>query len=169
MKLPISITAGVLAGIIFSVTWYAMAKAMGFYAVNVYLYRNYLTFVLIFSGVVSTILITKKKNNGFLEFKEALKVGMLFSLVFAVVIACFNYVYYTFITPDTIDYFMSEAKNQMVADKVKESDFPKYMESIRANYGSFRLIPPVLFWGLIISLITGALAKKKEPFVFGEN
>jgi hypothetical protein len=169
MRFPISITAGVLAGLIFSATWYAMAKSMGFYEVNVYVYRNYLTFLLILLGVVASILITKKQNKGFLQFKEALKTGMLFSLIFALLIASFNYVYYTFITPDTIDYFMSEAKNQMIADKIKESDFPKYLDSIRDNYSSFRLIPPVLFWGLIISLITGGLAKKKEPFVFSEN
>ncbi|MDF2436615.1 MAG: hypothetical protein K0Q95_991 [Bacteroidota bacterium] len=169
MKLSISITAGVIAGIILSATWYAMAKSMGFYEVKVYVYRNYLTFLLILIGVVSCILLTKRQNNGYLEFKEALKTGMLFSLVFAVIIACFNFLYYSVITPDTIDYFLSEAKNQMIADKIKEADFPKYLDRVRANYGSFRLIPPVLFWGLILSLITGALAKKKEPFVFGEN
>ena len=169
MKLPISVTAGVLAGIIFSATWYAMARSMGFYEVNVYVYRNYLTFLLIFLGVLSSILIVKRNNKGFLEFKEALKTGMLFSLVFAIIIAIFNYTYYAFITPDTIDYFLSEAKNQMTADKIKPEDFPRYLDSIRANYGSLRLIPPILFWGLVLSLIAGAILKKKDPFVFSEN
>lgn len=169
MKLPISLTIGLVAGLIFSVTWYAMAKSMGFYAVNVYLYRNYLAFGLIFLGVFLSIFLTKRRGNGFLQFKDALRTGMFFSIVFAVVIALFNYVYYTFITPDTIDYFLSEAKRQMTEDKVKPEDFQKYLDSVRANYGSFRLVPPVLFWGLIISLLSGALLQKKPPATFSAN
>src|SRR5687768_2891375 len=99
MRLPISVTLGLIAGLIFSGTWYAMAKSMGFYSVNVYLYRNYLAFLLIFLGVVLSVVLTKRKGKGFLQFKDALRTGMLFSIVFAVMIACFNFVYYTFITP----------------------------------------------------------------------
>jgi hypothetical protein len=169
MKFPLSVTIGLIAGAVFSATWYGMAKSMGFYNVNVYVYRNYLTFLLILLCVFSTVLLEKRKGKGFLEFKKALQAGMTFSLVFAVFIALFNYVYYTFITPDTVDYFMSEAKNQMTADKIKPEDMPKYLESVKGNYGSFRLIPPVLFWGLIISLMAGALFSKKNPYEFGEN
>jgi hypothetical protein len=57
----------------------------------------------------------------------------------------------------------------MTADKVKPEDFQKYLDSVRSNYGSFRLVPPVLFWGLIISLISGALLQKKPPVTFSEN
>ncbi|HEX8516581.1 MAG TPA: DUF4199 domain-containing protein [Bacteroidia bacterium] len=169
MKLPISITLGLIAGLIFSVSWYLMATSMGFYSVDVYKNRNYLTFVLIFVGVFLSVFIVKRKGRGFLQFKDALKTGMLYSLVFAVIIALFNYIYYTFITPDTIDFFMSEAKKQMIEDKVKPEDFPKFLESVRGNYGSFRLVPPVLFWGLIISLLAGALLQKKDPHPISAN
>jgi hypothetical protein len=169
MRLPISLTIGLVAGLIFSASWYAMAKSMGFYSVEVYLYRNYLAFVLIFLGVLLSVFLTKRKGKGFLQFKDALRTGMIFSVVFAVTIALFNYVYYTFITPDTIDYFLSEAKKQMTEDKVKPEDFPKFLDSVRSNYGSFRLVPPVLFWGLIISLLSGALLQKKNPVTFSEN
>jgi hypothetical protein len=169
MRFPVSATIGLIAGLIFSVSWYLMATSMGFYSVDVYKNRNYLTFLLIFVGVFTSVFFARRKGLGFIEFKEALKTGMLFSLVFAIIIATFNYIYYTFITPDTIDYFMSEAKKQMIEDKVKPEDFPKFLESVRSNYGSFRLIPPVLFWGLIISLLAGALMQKKNPHKFSAN
>jgi hypothetical protein len=147
-----------------------MAKSMGFYEINVYLYRNFLTFGLIVTGVFLSVFITKRNNNGFIEFKEALKTGMLYCLVFAVIISVFNHIYYKYITPDTIDYFLNEAKTAMLSDsKIKPEEYSKYLESVRENYGSLRLIPPVLFWGLIVSLLSGAALQKKNPHSFSAN
>ncbi|MCW3085439.1 MAG: hypothetical protein JWP12_2805 [Bacteroidetes bacterium] len=170
MKASKIISIGAAAGIIFSMTWYLMARTMGFYSVNVYVYRNILAFALIIIGVILSIFLTKRGNGGLLEFKEAMKAGMLYSLILASIVALFNYFYYTFITPDTIDYFLNEAKTVVMADKkILPADYPQYLDAVRANYGSFRLIPPILFWGLIVSLITGALLNKKPPHTFSEN
>jgi hypothetical protein len=170
MKFPISITLGIIAGLIFSATWYLMARSMGFYSINVYLYRNFLAFGLIIAGVFLSIFIIKRKNNGFIEFKEALKTGMLYCIILGVIVAIFNHIYYKYITPDTIDYFLSEAKKAMMEDnKIKPEDYPKYLDSVKENYGSLRLIPPILFWGLIISLLSGALLQKKNPHTFSAN
>jgi hypothetical protein len=58
----------------------------------------------------------------------------------------------------------------MMADnKVKPEDYSKYLDSVKENYGSLRLIPPILFWGLIISLLTGAILQKKNPHAFSAN
>jgi len=170
MKFPISITLGIIFGLIFSITWYLMAKSMGFYSINVYLYRNFLAFGLIILGVVLSVFFVKRQNKGFIEFKDALKNGMLYCIVLAAIVATFNHIYYKYITPDTIDYFLSEAKTAMMADnKVKPEDYSKYLDSVKENYGSLRLIPPILFWGLIISLLTGAILQKKNPHTFSAN
>ena len=169
MRISKSILTGLIAGIVFCLSWYLMARSMGFYEVKVYLYRNYISFGLIFIGVATSIYLTKRNGNGLLSFKDALRSGMLYSLVLATIIAVFNYTYYTFISPDTIDFFMSETRKAMEADKVKPEDFQKYLDAARANYGSLRLVPPVLFWGLICSLICGAILQKKDPHAFGAN
>lgn len=170
MKLPISITAGVLAGIIFSATWYAMAKSMGFYSVNVYVYVNFMIIGLILLGVFSTVLLVKRSNKGFLEFKTALKTGMLYCLVFAILASLFNYIYYKYITPDTIDYFVADAKRYgETIGKVKAEDMSNYLAAERARFGSFKLVPSILFWGLVVSLVAGITCQKKDPYAFGEN
>jgi hypothetical protein len=170
MKFPISMTLGAIAGVIFSITWFLMAKSMGFYSINVYIYRNIITFGLIVLGVFLSVFLVKRQNLGFIEFKEALKNGMWYCIVFGVIVAIFNHIYYKYITPDTIDYFLSEAKKAMLEDtKLKPEDYPKYMDSVRENYGSLRLIPPILFWGLIISLLSGAILQKKNPHSFSAN
>lgn len=171
MKGKISIIAALICAIIFSVTWYLMARSMGFYEISVYRWRNIMTYALVVIGVFFSVLLTRRSNDGrLLEFKEALKAGMLFALVFAALVAFFNYCYYTLITPDTIDYFISEAKKELLLNKtVKPADIPKILDSERANFGSFRLIPPILFQALIVSLLSGLLLQKKPPHSFHEN
>jgi hypothetical protein len=170
MRLPVSVMLGLIAGLIFSATWYAMAKTMGFYSVNVYVNVNILIIALILVGVLLSVFIEKKRNKGFLEFKSALRTGMVYCLVFAILASLFNYIYYKFITPDTIDYFVADAKKyaETVA-KIKAEDLPKYLDAERARFGSFKLVPSILFWGLITSLVSGVIFQKKNPYNFGEN
>lgn len=162
-KINLSIQFAIVAGLLNCIAWYALAKNMGFYEIKVYVYRNYLTILLLFLGIFLSTFFTKRANSGFLDFKKAVKDGLLFSFVLAVIIAIFNYLYYNVITPDTIDFFLSEAKKFMLQypDKYKAEDIPKYLEGERGNFSSLKLIPPILFFGLIISLLAAALFQKK--------
>lgn len=171
MKIGINVKLGVIAGIICCAAWYGFAKKLGFYSVNVYIYRNYVTLALLVLGIFLSVYFTKRNNQGFLEFKACLKTGVLYSVVLAVIIAIFNYFYYTYITPDTIDYFLSEAKTAAIAHNFKEADIPAFLEAERSNFSSFKLIPPVIFFGLISSLLSGAIFQKKNPntISFSEN
>ncbi len=169
MKINLSIKFGIIAGIINCAAWFGFAKKLGFYTVEVYLYRNFVSLAVLVIGVFLTVYLTRKKNAGFLEFKKAMQAGIVYSLTLAVVLAIFNYVYYTFITPDTIEYFLSEAKKAAIAHNVKESDIPKFLDGERSNFSSFKLVPPVLFFGLISSLLAGAIFSKKNPHSFSAN
>lgn len=169
MKTPVTILIGILAGLINSVAWYAFANKLGFYTIEVYVYRNYLTLTLLIIGVFLTIYLKKRKNQGILEFKDALRTGLLYSVVLAVILSFFNYIYYTIITPDTIDYFLSEAKKSLIEHKITAQDIPQYLEAERANFSSFKLVPPILFFGLISSLIAGLAMQKKNPTPFSAN
>ena len=170
MKITSNVKLGIVAGLINSIAWYAFAKKLGFYTREVYLYNNYVAFFLLISGVFLSIYLKKRSDNGILEFKDALKTGLLYSLVFAIVLAVFNYIYYTIITPDTIDYFLSEAKTHMENDtRIKKEDIPKYLESVRTEYSSLRLFPRFLMFGLISSLLAGLILQKKGPTAFSAN
>jgi hypothetical protein len=98
-----------------------------------------------------------------------LRKGMFYSLIVAVIIATFNYIYYTYITPDTIDYFLSEAKKAAVAHDLKGDDLQKFLDGERNNFTSFKLVPPVFFFGLISSLLAGAIFSKKNPNLVNLN
>jgi Protein of unknown function (DUF4199) len=171
MKIGINVKLAVIAGILVSVGWYTFAKKFGFYDIKVYLYKQLLTLALLAIGVFLSVYLTKRSNQGFLEFKQCLKTGVLYSLVLALVLAIFNYLYFTFITPDTIDFFLSEAKNAAIAHNLKDAELAKFLDAERSSFSSFRLVPPVIFFGLIASLLAGAIFQKKDPnsLSFSEN
>lgn len=170
MKIGINVKLGILAGVLNCAAWYGFAKSMGFYAVEVYVYRNYVTLAVLIIGIFLSVFLTKRGKQGFIEFKEALKTGVLYSLILAIVLALFNYTYYKFITPDTIDFFISEARNSDYAKNMSTSDLSKFLAEERSNFSSFKLIPPIIFFGIISSLIAGAIFQKKNPAnIINEN
>lgn len=169
MKISINVKLGVLAGMINCIAWYGVAKQLGFYSIEVYVIRNFVTLGLLATGIFITVYMAKKNNNGFLEFNNALKAGVIYSLILALTLAIFNYVYYTYITPDTIDYFLSEVKKDAIAHHVKDADMQKFLEAERSNFSSYKLIPPVLFFGLVISLLAGAIFQKKDPNIISKD
>jgi hypothetical protein len=170
MKLPISITLGIIAGAILCLSWFLLAKSLGFYSIDVYIYVYGVKLALILIGVFLSVYLVKRNNHGFLEFKSALQTGMLYCLVLAVIVSLFNYIYYTFITPDTVDYFVAEAKKYGETTlKLEGEQLQKLMDAERSRLGSFTVIPPILFWGLVISLLAGLIFQKKDPHKFSAN
>jgi len=163
MKISATTKLSVVFGIMSCLAWYLLAKSLGFYSVSVYLYRFFFILGFLLIGIFVSVFLEKRKNNGFIEFKQALKVGMLYAIVFAVVVAILIIFIMPLITPDTIDYFLSEAKKAAIAHHVKELEIPDILESEKKTFSSFRLVPPILFWGLIASLLAGAVLQKNDP------
>lgn len=163
MKLPISVKLGVLFGITNSTIWYIISKKLGNYSADLYFNMNFVTIFILVIGIFLSIFITRRQNNGFIVFKGALKAGMLYSIVLSIIYAFFSYLYHNFITPDTVDYFVSIAKKEAEALKLTGVELENFMAMSRSFFDAYRLIPSVLFFGLIISLLAGAVLTKKDP------
>lgn len=169
MKVGINVKLGVVAGIINCIAWYLIARSENYYSFNVEQYRYYTTLLLLLTGIPVSTYLVRKASGGFIEFKEALKCGVLYSIVLSLIIAIFNYTYYKFIVPDAIDYFVSEAKKSMETAKVKEEDIPKNIELVIGYFGSFRMFMSTLIIGLLMSLATSAILRKKNLQAFQAN
>jgi hypothetical protein len=170
MKIGINVKLGIAAGIINCLAWYAFAKKLGFYSVEVYIYRNYVTLAVLVLGVFLSIFLTKRNKKGFLEFKDGLRTGLVYSLILAVILGLFNFIYYKYITPDTIEYFLSEARKSDIAKKLSESDLAKFLAGEKSNFSSFKLIPPIIVFGLFSSLLAASIFHKKTATSpFSEN
>ena len=169
MKIGINVKLGIAAGIINCIAWYLIARSENYYSFNVEQYRYYITLLLLLIGIPTSTYLERKANSGFIEFKEALKCGVLYSIILALIIALFNYSYYKFIVPDAIDYFVSETRKSMEAAKIKEEDIVKNLEFVSSYFGSFRAFMQTMIIGLLMSLATSAILRKKNPQLFQAN
>jgi hypothetical protein len=169
MKISFSIKLGILAGLINCAAWYYFATSLSYYSFTIEQYRYYATLLLLLFGVVASVYFERKNKGGFIEFKEAAKSGILFSIVLSLMLAIFNYLYYKFICPDAVDYFVSEARKSMVVAKVPEENIAKNIKDVISYFGFFRMFMSTLLLGIILSLITGGLFRKKNPLAFNQN
>jgi hypothetical protein len=158
-KIGIEIKLAIAAGLINCIAWYAMAVKLGFYNPNIYFYKHFLTIGLLLIGIFLSIFLIKKGNQNSLEFKEGLKKGLLYSVVVALMLGVFNYIYHTFISPDTIGFFVSEAKKFALENHLNEE---QTIERAKRPFSSFAMIPSILFFGLIFSLLASAIFQKKK-------
>jgi drug/metabolite transporter (DMT)-like permease len=172
MKGSLTIIVGIVAGIINCVAWYALSRHFTYYdVVSVDTYRQAITVSLIIVGVFLVVFFKRKENNGFLQFKEGFKTGILYALLLGLCLAVFNYIYYKFIAPDAIEYYLSEQKKLLMATiKVKPEDLPKFEEMVRSAFSSFKMLMQTVLIGVIISLIAAGIIQKKAPALpFSEN
>ncbi len=169
MKISLGIKLGVIAGIVNCIAWYGIAKSLNYYSFSVEQYRYYTTLLLLLLGITISIYFERKNKGGFIEFKDAAKCGILYSIGISLILAVFNYVYYTFLIPDAVDYFVSEARSSMLEGKIKEENIVKSLEVVKSYFNSFRMFMSTLIMGVIVSLIGGAILRKKNPHAFSEN
>ena len=108
MRIGINIKFGIAAGIINCAAWYFIAKSLGYYSLDIYSYKYYITLLLLLVGVFTSIYFERKSKGGFIDFRHALKTGILYALILSLFLFIFNFVYHKYITPDAIDFFASE-------------------------------------------------------------
>ena len=171
MKGSLNIKFGIGAGLINCIAWYALSRSYTYYEVAaIDKYRLLITIILLVAGIFLAIFFDKKDNNGFLTFKAGFKTGMLYVFLLAILLAVFNYLYYKFIAPDAIDFYVSEAKKQVMEAKMKPEDLPKFEEAVRSYFSSFKMFMSVVIMGVVISLVAAGILQKKPPTVpFSEN
>jgi hypothetical protein len=54
-----------------------LLKSIGFYEIDVYKYRNYVTLGVLITGIFLAVFLAKRKADGFIEFKDTVKTGLL--------------------------------------------------------------------------------------------
>lgn len=111
----------------------------------------------------------KKENQNFLSIKDAIKVGLAIAVIGGIISAIYIFVHYSYIYPEFIenlrDQSMIEATNKNPNMDKETMDMTIKMMNIFTSpfmLSTFSLIGS-LFFGFIISLITGAIIKNERP------
>jgi hypothetical protein len=172
MKSSLNIKLGIGAGLINCIAWYMVSRSLTYYeVVSIDIYRLLFTISLLILGIFLCVFFERKSNNGFLEFKYAFKTGILYSMLLALLLAIFNFIYYKYIAPDAIEYYVSDQKKLAITlQKLKPEEFPKFEEAVRSYFSSFRMFMSTVIMGVIISLVAAGILQKKAPSLpFSEN
>ena len=175
MKISLNIKLGFAAGIINCIAWYIIAMRMGSDAVSVPfidMYTSFTTYILLIIGISICIYQYRKNNSGYIEFKAALKTGILYTLIIALCLAIFNFIYYAYLAPDAVSSYLDFIKGDALNhdSKIKQEDLLVYLERLKGHFGSFRIFMSTLIVGVILSLIASAILRKKKPAMpFSEN
>ena len=127
--------------------------------------------MLIFIGfVVYGIKVFKDLNNGFLKLGQAIKLGLGIALVAAIVGIVYQFLLMYVIEPDYLTK-MAEFQEQAMYEKfpdMPEEQLEQAIQMSKKFSGPGILVVMSLafnlFFGLIVSLIAGAIMKKEEQY-----
>ena len=130
---------------------------------------NYLILPILFIYIGCTNY--KKNNNGFISLTESLKTGISITFVAAFIYAVFN-VIFNFIFPEFINEMIAITKEGMLAKNpnMTSEQIEMGLSMVKKFMNPFIVLPVTLamysFFGLIYSLIVGAVLKKEKPQSF---
>jgi hypothetical protein len=109
----------------------------------------------------------KQDNHGYLRLKEALKVGLAVAVISGVIAAIYAFIHYNFVYPEFSEIMYDKAVLQMSEQGIPESQQSQALEITKMTtsawfFATMTLVGS-LFFGFIISLITGLILKRENP------
>ena len=128
---------------------------------------NYLVLPLLFI-YLGCINYKKNLNNGFISYGEALKVGVSITFIAALIYGLFN-IAFNFIYPDFINEMISITQDDMIKQNpnITNKEMEMGIAMMKKFMNPLIVLPVTLamysFFGLIYSLIVGAIVKNENP------
>jgi len=162
-NIGLNVKLGITAGLLICLIWFFAAKMQGYYSLMIYSYKFYSTLLFLLVGVFVVTLYERKQNGGAIDFKPAVKAALLYSIVIAAIITLFNLLYHSFIATDAVDYFASQEKQAWIAHGRTEAETAEYITKYYVpSFGSFHTFMTTIIWGVLFSLLAGAVSRKKS-------
>ncbi len=144
------------------------------YALGKHLEPDWSLIIVSSLAFISTIVLGikkfKQKNNNFLTFGEAIKIGVGISIIATLIGMIYQYVFSTFIEPTFMDDMMELQAQKLLDGGMSEEQVEMSMEMgkkfsgpvLRAAFG----IIGAAIGGFVISAITGAIMQRREEDTF---
>ena len=168
-RLPIkkfAINNGLLLGLL------SIVLGVIFYVLDMHLERNWISSILSLALTTGVIIYAFKQykgaNEGFMTLGQAIKLGLGIALIAGIIGVIFNYLLMNVIEPDMINQIMEKQQEAMIESNPNMTDQQLEAASeMTAKFmtpgmmAAFGLIAS-LFFGFIISLITGLVMKRDK-------
>ncbi len=128
-----------------------------------------LSTLIMIGAIVYGLKAYKNEIGGFMNLGEALKVGLAISLIAGIIGAIYNYIFVTVIEPDFVNQMLEMTQENMIEQnpEMTESQMEMAMglseKFMSPGIMSAMSIIATLFFGFIISLISGLIMKQNRP------
>lgn len=162
------INYGVLLGIIsivFNVILYVTNNFL-----NPHWSLGLLSFLISIVIIVSAFKAFKKENGGFMKLGQAIKIGLGIALIAGLIGAVWTVLLTTVLEPNYSELMMDVIRDRTLeaAPDITDEQLEQSL-SFQEPFTKVSFIAPIgiifsLFFGFIISLITGLIMKKENPF-----
>jgi len=162
-----AINNGLLLGLI------SIVLGVLYYVLNMHLEQGPIQMVIGIAVTLGILILAfnqfKKANGGFMSLGQALKLGMGVVLISTILVVIWSYLLMNVIEPNMLEQMQELQMDKMIEDNPNmpqaQIDAAKEMSEKFSGPGivaAFQLIGG-LFFGFILSLITGLIMKKNNP------
>ena len=122
--------------------------------------------LVVLAGIPFAILATRKNvYKGAIGFGDGVKEGIKSTLIAALMICFFTYIYLKYMEPDLVESFVEQYKLQMDEKNIDEENLKKGEEFVRALYSPFKqstlALIFTLFPGVLVSLISAGFLRTR--------
>jgi hypothetical protein len=121
--------------------------------------------ILLASIFIATTAYRNEHNGGFISYGTALGFGTMTIFFASVITAVFTYIFYKMLAPDALQQVKAAAEVQILKTNpnVTDQELDLAMRFVSPVLMSITTIFSYTFLGFVISLITSAVLKKKDP------
>jgi O-antigen/teichoic acid export membrane protein len=126
-----------------------------------------LTYIVLIAGIIlSQFNYRNKYLNGYIEYGQAFMVGMMTSLVLAIIIGVYSYIFFKYIDPGAMEEMMLQTEQEMLNRGMTDMEIEQGMmvASKFQSVGMFTFFAVLgnFIGGIVISLITSIFVKKEN-------
>lgn len=128
---------------------------------------NYVIYLIMIIGMVLAMLNYRNKlNGGYIQFGDAFLTGLYVSIITALVMTLYGWIYMTYINPDAAEQALRLAEERLLQKGFPDEVIEKQMSIARKMMNTPLAYIISIIWsiviGAIVSLIAAAIVKKND-------
>jgi hypothetical protein len=147
------------------VSWINKIFAFGIPAARIRAYSGLFGLIILILGIYFGMKEVKRKE-GQITYGKAIKTGISISLITAIIVAFFGFLYCTVINPGYADYMVKESEKALIAAKKSSEEIKQQLMKVRSFYSTssqvLQALTVQLVVGIISSLILGLFVRTKK-------
>lgn len=148
------------------VSWLNGLLHLGIPAARLRAYSGLLGIVILAVGIWLGMKNARRQNNFQLTYGQAIKTGIFMSLIAAVIVSCFSFLYCTIINPGYTDFMVKETGRSLTESHYTTEQINRQLQSARDFFSTRSQVLQALVGqsvaGTICSLIMGIFMRTKK-------